>query len=278
MSAQLKVIDDICVGSQSLNREAILKYEGFAKTQPQIEIPVTHKIHGGMYLRQITIPKDCLLTGQIYKFNHFDIMISGDITVSTDGGERKRFTGYNVFNGMNGKKRAGYAHEDTTWVTIHPFTGEDGEEIQSRITAETFEDLHNFKVGVSRLDFNLALSDIGISIDAMNAIAEYDKDMMKMPKDVTCVTVKASQISGQGLFANELILAGSVICPARINGKRTPAGRYTNHGFQENSEIKITNGDAFLVAKADIHTDEEITLNYRQVVKTRLIGGDLCPV
>ncbi len=276
MSAQLKVIDDICVGNKSLNRESILKFEEFARTQPQIEIPVTHRIHGGMYLRQITIPKDCLLTGQIYKFNHFDIMISGDITVSTDGGERKRLTGYNVFDGMNGKKRAGYAHEDTTWLTIHPFTGENGEEIQKRITAETFDELHDFQAEVNRFDFNLMLKDIGISREAMNAVAEFDQDMMKMPVDITSVTVKTSGISGDGLFANKLIASGDVICPARINGRRTPAGRYTNHGFQENAQMEIIKGDAFLIAKADIHKGEEITLNYREVVKTRLIGGDLC--
>ena len=98
MSA-VSVIDDICAGSKVINRNKILQYEEFAKAQPQIEIPVTHYIHGGMYVREITIPKDTLITGQIYKFDHFDIMISGDVTVSTDTGERTRFTGYNCFKG-----------------------------------------------------------------------------------------------------------------------------------------------------------------------------------
>jgi hypothetical protein len=276
MSAQLKVIDDICAGSKTLNRASILKYEEFARTQPQIEIPVTHRIHGGMYMREIIIPKDCLLTGQIYKFNHFDVMISGDITVSTDGGERKRLTGYNVFNGMNGKKRAGYAHEDTTWLTVHPFEGVDGEEIQKRITAETFEELREFQVNANVLDFNLMLEHIGVSHKDMIAISEFDGDMMDMPNDVDNVEVKSSEISGNGLFATKNISLGSEICPTRIDGKRTPAGRYTNHGFQENAEMKLHNGDALLVAKADIHAGEEITINYRDVINTRAIGGDLC--
>ena len=40
--------------------------------------------------------------------------------------------------------------------------------------------------------------------------------------------------------------------------------------------MKLHNGDALLVAKADIHAGEEITINYRDVINTRAIGGDLC--
>ena len=37
-------------------RTILAKYEEFALAQPQIDIPVSHRIHGGMYARQITIP------------------------------------------------------------------------------------------------------------------------------------------------------------------------------------------------------------------------------
>ena len=72
MIAALKVIDDICVGGKLPNRKNILAFEEIAKTMPQVEIPVKHHIHGGMYGREITIPKGTILTGQIYKFDHFE--------------------------------------------------------------------------------------------------------------------------------------------------------------------------------------------------------------
>jgi hypothetical protein len=140
----VSVISDICVGDKLSNRAAILEYEKFALEQPQIDIPVKNYIHGGMYAREITVPKDTILTGQIYKFDHFDVMISGDVTVSTDTGERKRLTGYNLLEGLSGKKRAGYFHEETVWVTFHPFTGKDGDEIQDFITVDSFEELEEF--------------------------------------------------------------------------------------------------------------------------------------
>ena len=96
----LSVIGDICVKNKSSNRAKILEYEEIAKGLPQVDIPVIHHMHGGMYGREITIPKGTVLTGQIYKFDHFDIMIGGDITVSTDDAQVIRFKGFNIFKGL----------------------------------------------------------------------------------------------------------------------------------------------------------------------------------
>lgn len=276
MSEAIKKIDEICAGNRSSNRAKILEYEEFAKKHTQIEIPVTHRIHGGMYMREITIPKDCLITGQIYKFNHFDVMISGDITVSTDTGERKRFKGYNVFNGMHGKKRAGYAHEDTTWITIHPFTGADGEEIQKKITAESFEELREFELMSHRLDFDIMLKQIGFTHDEVKKISDIDSDMTELPENFNnAVYVGKSDISGNGLFSKKDFLPGELICPARINDKRTIAGRYTNHGFQVNAKMVINESDINLVAVDNIFKGEEITVNYREVIAERIKEGDI---
>lgn len=84
----------------------------------QVEIPVEHRFVNGMYAREITIPKGTLLTGRVHKFGYVDIMLSGDITVATPDGV-KRLTGVNIMEGVPGRKRAGYAHEDTHWVTVH---------------------------------------------------------------------------------------------------------------------------------------------------------------
>ena len=75
MNTALDVINGICEGGKYPNRSNILAFEDIAKTLPQINIPVKHHIHGGMYAREITIPKDTIITGQIYKFNHFDYKI-----------------------------------------------------------------------------------------------------------------------------------------------------------------------------------------------------------
>ena len=140
------VIEDICVGGLLPNREKLLELEQIMLKMPQVEIPVKHYTHGSMYAREILIPKDTILTGKIHKFDHFDVMISGDITVSSDTEETIRMTGYNIFNGVPGKKRGGYAHEDTLWITFHyyPFTDLDEENIERFLTAESFQELEMF--------------------------------------------------------------------------------------------------------------------------------------
>lgn len=273
MSAEL-VIDNVCVGSRTANRNAILDYEEFAKTQVQLDIPVIHRIHGGMYAREITIPKGTILTGQIYKFDHLDIMISGDITVSTDTGERKRLQGYNCFEGLSGKKRAGYAHEDTTWITVHPVTGPDGDTIQDHITVDTFDELNEFNAAINRSDYEFLIADIGINQLEVDEQVNNKGDQIPMPEGFENVVVKPSIIDGNGLFSTTEVGAGCKIAPARIDGKRTPAGRYTNHALRPNAHFMYNGDDMYLYALEAICPGDEITVSYRDTIFTR--SCELC--
>jgi hypothetical protein len=245
-----------------------------AKKMPQIDIPVNHHIHGGMYGREITIPKGSVITGQIYKFDHLDIMIDGDITVSTDSGESKRLTGFNVFKGMSGKKRAGYAHEDTHWITFHSFDGDSGEQIQNHITAETFEDLSAFHSDINRADYADFVFNSGMTQEEITDQVENKEDMLN--DDVMGVYISDSNIQGNGLFSAKQLSIGDVICQARIGDKRTLAGRYANHAAFANAKIELGSNDAEIIAIRDIEENEEITVNYRDVIKHRFIQGDLC--
>jgi hypothetical protein len=275
MNTALKIIDDICEGGKKPNRENILAFEDMAKKMPQVEIPVKHHIHGGMYGREITIPKDTILTGQIYKFDHFDIMISGDVTVSTDTGETKRLTGYNFLKGMSGKKRAGYTHEDTVWITFHPYSGVDGDDIQKFITAETFEELALFNTAINCADYDSLVESIAMTEQEIRVQVENTEDMCSMPMGYESVYVAKSALEGCGFYSKENIQTGSVICPSRINGKRTPAGRYVNHALLCNAEMVFFGDDMALKASRDIEAGEEITVNYRNVLDERNKKGDL---
>ena len=103
--------------SEASVRQKIEALEEEWKKLPQVEIPVVHRYSGGIYAREIIIPADTFLTGRIYKDDHFDVMAYGDITVTSDEG-RKRLTGFHIFPGKRGKKRAGFAHAETKWITF----------------------------------------------------------------------------------------------------------------------------------------------------------------
>lgn len=113
--------------------EKIEQMEDSLLELPQVDIPVESLFVNGMYARKILIPKDTILTGRVHLADYVDIMLSGDITVATPEGT-KRFTGFNIFEGKQGRKRAGYAHEDTHWVTVHRTEIKDPDEFVSAMT------------------------------------------------------------------------------------------------------------------------------------------------
>ncbi len=117
----------------------------------QLDIPVDHRFHGDMYMREITILEDTILTGRIHKFDHFDIMLSGDISVSTSDGTVKRMTGLNIMKGYAGKKRAGYAHKDTHWITIHSAQEQDPENMVEFLTVESLEEFEIFNEQIKQI-------------------------------------------------------------------------------------------------------------------------------
>ncbi len=234
-------------------QQKIMALEAEWAKLPQLDIPVTHRYNGGIYAREITIPKGTLLTGRIYKDDHLDVMISGDVTVSGDDGI-KRLKGYNIFQGKRGKKRAGYAHEDTTWLTFHNCPQMNDDAYLDYLTVETFEALDNY-------DYTQVLLEYGFSEETARSQSEDEDDRINDSFDG--VEVRESKIEGKGLFAAMPIKAGSDVIPGRLDGLRTIGGRYVNHALNPNAVMVMGGDDIFLVALVDIDSDEEITVSYR---------------
>lgn len=273
-----RVIDLVSGNSKAESRALILAYEEFAKTKEQVDIPVKHYMHGNMYAREITIPKDTFITGQLYKFDHFDVMIKGDITVSTDEGVRKRLSGYNVFKGLSGKKRAGYAHEDTTWITFHVAKGKDGDEIQSGLVVDNFAELEDFYLQLDNFSYIEAIKQLGFTEEQVQAQVQNTTDMTTMPAAFAAVFLDKSKIHGLGLYSKTGYEKNAVVCLARINGKRTIAGRYTNHSHTPNCKMHVAHdGNVLLVSRRRLEPYEELTVDYLDVIQHRIDQEELCP-
>lgn len=76
------------------------------------------------------------------------------------------------------------------------------------------------------------------------------------------VYLSGSPIHGQGLFAAASFAAGEAICPARVAGYRTPAGRFTHHSEGPNAMMVPKGNDIALVAIQPIAAGDEITVCY----------------
>lgn len=102
---------------------------------PQVHLQTEHLVHGGMYCRSGMIPAGTLLTGALTRHDNVCLVV-GDITVTTDEGVR-RLTGTHILAAKAGAKRAGIAHADTWWVTIHATPLTDVREIEDDMTPES---------------------------------------------------------------------------------------------------------------------------------------------
>lgn len=106
---------------------------------PQVEMPVDTMFVNGMNTRTLLIPEDTLLVGAVHLEDYVDIMIYGDITVATPDG-LKRLSGFNIMQGKKGRKRAGYAHKDTLWVTVHKTDIDNAEDFVKLMTRPTMKE------------------------------------------------------------------------------------------------------------------------------------------
>ncbi len=85
---------------------------------PQYEPPTEHLFHGGMYCRQVWRPAGCTIVGKVHKKEHFYVVVSGTICVTTDDGV-ETITGPKVLRSYPGTKRAVYAVTDALCMTFH---------------------------------------------------------------------------------------------------------------------------------------------------------------
>ena len=230
---------------------------------------------GGMYCREITIPEGAFITGRIYKFDHIEIMLSGEIEILSANGGKTHYEGHNVIEAKAGKRQGGLAHKETKWLTINCIPDylpiNEALDFTSVLTYQEYKDFHD---QLNNADYEYFLNEIGLSHDEMEKIVNTD-DVVSLPVGYEHIEINNSSISGKGLFTTKEIKAGSLICPVRLKEKRTVAGRYSNHALHSNTKPVVEDDVFYIMATKDIQSNEEITMNYRDILSFRNNQGDI---
>jgi hypothetical protein len=116
-------------------------------------------------------------------------------------------------------------------------------------------------------DFFAFLESRGFDPEVFERISANREDQRDFPEPAP-VRIGKSSIQGVGVFATTDFSEGEIVAPALFEGKRTPAGRYTNHSKSPNAAMGLReNGDIDLTATQPISAGEEVTVNYRQVLE-----------
>lgn len=233
---------------------------------PQAETPVTNTFAGGVYSRELFIPKGTVLIGKVHLTDHFNICLKGDLTFLTIDGP-KRIVGPTMFVAPAGTKKLAYANEDSIWINMHPALSDDPEQIVDALTVSKFVDFDRL---MSKADLEHKVAVFGYTPESMHELSVDPSTLDETPLDG--VEVKDSEIHGQGLFATKAFSAGDTICLAMRDNKRTLAGRYSNHSPVPSANITRCGGELVLVALHDVQAGDELTTDYGETLA--IIAGE----
>jgi hypothetical protein len=252
------------ITASPVTRSSVTRLQDELLKMPQADIKTAHIFKPGIYERTITIPPWTVLTGAAHKTPYRVRLDKGTIAVNTDGGV-KTLTAPCEFDAPAGVQRAGRVFGDeVVWTDI--YVNEDNCQDLSELERRLYEvpacGLGDARAR-DRLDFERFREQLGLTKPELDAIVQIDHDLIDMPPghEVEC---RPSLLHGFGLFALRSFEPGEVICPGRLNGKRTPAGRFTNHSLNPNAKPVKMGDDIYAVAVRQIAAEEEVLINYRE--------------
>jgi len=250
-------LKDLAVASE----EEIENVARSTLTMPQTEAGVVHRFGPGVYMRELQIPAGTFAIGRVHKEPHMNIVIKGKCVYYNKDGVKQEVSAPAMLTTPAGRK-VGVFTEDTVWINVYATDSKDVEEIEATLFEDS-EALEERKeesssalerlLELERLDFAESCEFLGYTQDEVARMSAITEDNIPFPNGSYSVAVMPSKIHGKGLFATAPIKAKSIIAPARLDGMRTPAGRYTNHSALPNAEmIMESDGDVYLYALVDI--------------------------
>lgn len=238
---------------------------------PQADVQYLHSFEPGKYIRTMIAPPWTVIVGAEHKTPYKVRLEKGTIAVNINE-EIHTLTAPLEMDVPAGIKRVGQVFdEELIWVDIYenPDDCTDITTIEERLYVIPECGLMSNRIPKQlaevKDDYKLFLTQIGLNQIEMDKIAAITHDLMDMPKEFF-TELRPSKIHGDGLFAVKSFKMWEVVCPCRLDGKRTPGGRFVNHSHKNNlMPIKIGN-DIYAVASQDIYQDEELLLNYRDMM------------
>jgi hypothetical protein len=279
--------DSTAVVSPEVMRQKVVALQDELLQMPQADIVTTHTFLPGVYERKITVPPWTVLTGAAHKTDYRVRLEKGTIAVNV-GTEVKVLTAPCEFDAKAGEQRAGRVFEDeVVWVDVYdnPDDCQELSVIEDRLyvvpECGLGDTRRRLAIELAQTDYQLFLEQLGVDQDTMDAIVTIESDLIDMPEGHD-VELKKSPVHGLGMFATRHFFAGEVICPGRLDGKRTPAGRYINHSHDANVMPYKFGDDLYVIALKDVGVGNELLINYRDAMHANfgfyLSGETVCQV
>lgn len=273
--------DLAALAMRGLMSKGIQQAERSMLAHTQADCPVTHHFGPGIYVRELRMKAGILAIGHRQKHEHLNVLIQGRVLMMQNDGSMVEVAAPTTFVGQPGRKM-GYVLEDVIWQNVYATQVRDIPTLEMMFLDKSIEweeaELLRARAAHAmrqrdREDFHAMLDQYGISADTVRQQSEDTSDQIPMPMGAWKVKTGQSAIQGTGVFLTADAIPYEVLGPARLCGKRTPLGRYTNHSAEPNARMVLRpSGDIDLVATREIkgcrggEDGEEVTIDYRQAL------------
>jgi len=107
----------------------------------QDSLPLKQTLEGGLYTRELFMPKGMIIVSMIHKQQHPSFLVKGKVSYITDEGEVKTITGPHTIFTQVGTQRVFYVHEDTYWYCVFKTDAKTFEEAEADVFTNNYEDL-----------------------------------------------------------------------------------------------------------------------------------------
>lgn len=101
------------------SREKVERLEEEMTNLPQVDCPVRHYFAPGLFAREITIPKGCVLVGAVHRRDNLAVLSAGKLQIVTDDGT-KEISAPMTVSIKAGSKNCAVAVETAVWTNFFP--------------------------------------------------------------------------------------------------------------------------------------------------------------
>ena len=103
--------------------------------------PLIQHIEGGLYTREIFMPKGHLVISMVHKQNHPSFLLKGELSYLADNGEIVRIKGPHVIYTKEGTQRVLYIHKDCHWACVYKTDAQTFEEAEADVYTNNYKEL-----------------------------------------------------------------------------------------------------------------------------------------
>lgn len=150
LRAELQDVDPFSFVDSIDMRGKVMRLEETLRQYEQLTEQLSHHFAGGVYARELLIPKGAVIVGKIHRHAHLNFLMKGDISVLTEHGI-KRLKAPAVIASSPGIKRAGYAHEDTIWITVHATQETNLDLIEAQMICKSFDEFEQLTIAADEV-------------------------------------------------------------------------------------------------------------------------------